>query len=109
MELQNLKEPTEIKDLMKSRKAQVADTSDIDWDSFVVWAGSQNKLQSYLWNQWKSVLSPQGFTWQKFTKLLRHKTIRMVYWYRGMLSWAELVSEIIEFVEGPYGKDLAKR
>ena len=109
MELKRPKEPTEIKDFIKSRKARLAATPDINLDSFAVWPASQNKLQVYLWSEWKSVLSPQGFTWPKFMKLLGRKTNRMVSWYQDMLSWDKLLNEIIEFVEGPYGKDLAKR
>lgn len=106
--LKKPKEPTDIKRQMQAVKADLK-SPEIDWDSFVVWAGSQNKLQQYLWREWKSALAPQGFTWQKLTKLLRHKTDRMVYWYRDMLPWGTLMTEIIDFVEGPYGQDLAKR
>ena len=102
------KERPDIKAEMQAMKNQL-NSPGIDWDSYVVWTGSQNHLPAYLWQEWKAELTPRGFTWQKFTKLLRYKTDRMVYWYRGMISWDELIKEITEFIEGRYGKDLAKR
>ena len=108
MKLKALEEPIGIKEIMKSTKARI-DRPAIDWDSFVVWSGSQNQLQRFLWSGWKSELSPQGWTWQKFTKLLRHKTLSMVQWYRGPLPWEDLLEEITELIHGRYGQDLAKR
>ena len=101
-------EPNDIKRQMLAQKNNFPNILNIEWDGFVVWAGTQNKLQSYLWTEWKSDLGPKGFTWQTFTKLLRYKTDRMVFWYRGMISWNVLSKEIVEFIEGKYGQGIVK-
>ncbi len=101
------KEPQEIKKQMKSLKEKVFTNPDIDWDSFVVWSG--NQLPKYLWGEWKDQLKPQGFTWQKFLKLLRYRTDKILLWFRGSLSWEELIKEIIDLIQGPLGQEIAKK
>lgn len=103
MALQTPAEPIELKSRMLATKGTLAGGDAIDWDSYVVWAGSQNGPASYLWRAWKADLEPLGFSWQKFTKLLRYKTDRMVYWYRGLITWQMLTKEVSQFIEGRYG------
>ena len=74
-------------------------------DRSVVWFG--NKLPKYLWDAWKEALKPQGFTWQKFMKLLRYRTDISVLWSRDLLPWDEFVQNVVALIEGPLGAELA--
>jgi len=90
---------------MESLRAQYLTDPQINWDSFIVWAG--NKLPKYLWDTWKADLKPRGFTWQKFMRLMRYRTDISVLWYKGALPWRDFVKGVIELIEGPLGSDLA--
>ena len=91
---------------MKSVRKQMGDST-IDWDSFSVWAA--NKLPQYLWNEWKDELKPQGFTWQKFSRLLRMRTDKMVGWLKGLNVWNDLANDIIDLIKSPLGKNISKK
>ncbi len=110
MALHTPKEPNDIRAAMKVVKNTLNDSNsfNIEYDGFVVWAGTQNRFAAYLWKEWKPVLSPRGFTWQKFTKLLHYKTDRMIYWYRDMITWKSFVKEVIDLLEGKYGQSMVK-
>jgi hypothetical protein len=106
--LQIPEEPKEIQSRMKAVKNYMNDPI-IDWDGYVVWSGTQHALPSYLWEQWQDELKPMGWDWQKFTKMMRSKTERMIFWYKGLLSWGKFIDDIFDFINGPYGQDLARR
>ncbi len=80
---------------------------ELNWDSLAVWYG--NKIPQYLWNQWRDELKNRGFTWQKFLKLLSHRTDIILLWYKGAITWKKLIGHIIELVEGPLGQDISKK
>ena len=107
MKLRVPKEPKNILTHIKSVHAQMSAGSDINWESFSVWA--ENKLPQYLWNEWKDELKPRGFTWQKFSHLIRMRTDKMVGWLKGLNKWEDLAKDIIDLIEGPLGEDMAKK
>lgn len=106
MKLKVPKEPKDILARMKTVRKQMGDPT-VDWDSFSVWHA--NQLPQYLWHEWKDVLKPRGFTWQKFLKLLRHRTDAVLLWYKGAYTWEQLVKETIKLIDGPLGQEIAKR
>ena len=101
------KEPGHIKDWIDSVEKMTGKTPGVNWDSLNVWYG--NKLPQYLWNDWKSILKPQGFTWQKFLQLLKHRTDAVLLWHKGMYTWKQFIEATIDLIEGPLGKELAKK
>ena len=100
------KEPQEVKKWIRNVEAYTGGPG-VDWGSLNVWYG--NQLPKYLWNEWKKILKPRGFTWQKFLRLLKHRTDKIILWYKGILSWEVLVKDIIDLIEGPLGQNLAKK
>ncbi len=107
MKLEIPKEPSDILRHIRSVHSQMSEGSDIDWASFSVWAA--NKLPQYLWNEWKDTLKPQGLTWQKFSRLLRMRTDKMIGWLKGLNSWEMLTEDIQDLIESPLGQDIAKK
>lgn len=104
--LQIPKEPKEVKEWIK-RIESLDGGPGINWESLNVWYG--NKLPKYLWDEWKSELKLAGFTWQKFLRLLKHRTDKIILWYKGIIKWEDLVKEIIDLIEGPLGQNLIKK
>lgn len=100
------KEPQEVKDWMKNLEKHKGGPG-IDWDSLNVWYG--NQLPKYLWKEWKDELVSRNFNWQKFLRLLKYRTDRIILWNKGIITWEELVKEFIDLIEGPLGKNLAER
>lgn len=100
------KEPQEVKKYIK-RLEKYGGNLRIDWESLNVWYG--NQLPKYLWKEWKEELVSRGFNWQKFLRLLKYRTDKIILWYKGIINWEELVKEIIDLIEGPLGQNLAKR
>ena len=93
-------EPIELKVWMLSLKQshfQDSSGGGIDWDSFVVWSG--NKLPKYLWDHWKVQLKATGLTWQKFMRILRHRTDIGVLWYKGSLPWSEFAASVAKLID----------
>ena len=107
MELFIPKEPAHVKEWISSVDQGLTKTPGTKWESLGVWYG--NQLPKYLWEQWKDVLKPRGFTWQKFLKLLKHRTDAVLLWYKGMFTWDEFVNETIKLIDGPLGKEIAKQ
>ncbi len=107
MELATLPEPKAIKQQMKAVHASLGADPGVNWESMVVWYG--NKIPKYFWDSWKIELKARGFTWQKFMRLLRYRTDNFLMWYRGSMTWADLVKTVEELVEGPLGKDITKQ
>lgn len=99
-------EPIEIKKWMQSLRQNQLNTTGVNWDAYVVWAG--NKLPKYLWDNWKDDLKPLGLTWQKFMRLLRHRTDVGVMWYQGTLPWPDFIRKVSDLVKGPIGQDIEK-
>jgi len=100
------KEPQEVKDWIKNLE-KYGGSPGIDWDSLNVWYG--NQLPKYLWRSWKDELIPRGFTWQKFLRLLKYRTDKIILWYKGIIKWEDLVKEIIDLLNGPLGQNLVKK
>jgi len=93
MGLLKLREPTEIKELIKAVRARLGSDLSIDWDSLAVW--SFNKLPSYLWSYWKEGLKERGITWQSFLRILKLRTHDIIEWsLRNSISWEELVKRL---------------
>jgi hypothetical protein len=100
------KEPKEVKEWIKSVESRTGGP-DVNWASLNVWYG--NQLPKYLWKEWKGELKSNGFNWQKFLRLLKHRTDKIILWYKGIIKWEELVKEFIDLIEGPLGQNLAKK
>lgn len=101
------KEPEHVKEWIESVDRGLSKTPGTKWESLGVWYG--NQLPKYLWSEWKDILKPRGFTWQKFLKLLKHRTDAVLLWHKGMYTWKQFVQETISLIEGPLGKEIAKR
>src|SRR4030042_1909576 len=93
------REPQEVKAFITGIAKQNEFDKEIRWDSFSVWAG--NQLQKYLWREWKDTLSSNGFTWQKFMKLLKHRTDKAILWSTGDISWSKFIDEIFQLIDSP--------
>lgn len=98
------KEPDHVKSWMRTIDANIDKTPGINWDNVNVWYG--NQLPKYLWEHWGNQLKPQGFTWQIFLRILKHRTDKVLLWNKGILTWDDLTQEIINLVEGPFGKEM---
>ncbi|HVU06647.1 MAG TPA: hypothetical protein VHE10_02570 [Candidatus Paceibacterota bacterium] len=107
MKLATLPEPKAIKQQMKAVHASLGADPGVNWESMVVW--HMNQMPKYFWDSWKDKLKAQGFTWAKFMHLLHYRTDNLLMWYRGIMPWSDLVKTVEELVEGPLGKDIAKR
>jgi hypothetical protein len=107
MELFIPKEPEHVKERIKSMSKVYVKTPGVKWDSLDVWYG--NQLPKYLWGEWKGVLKPRGFTWQKFLRLLKHRTDAILLWHKGLYTWEQFAQDTINLIEGPLGKEIAKR
>jgi hypothetical protein len=99
-------EPKQLREEMRSVRAKLPLEQEKEYDTFSVWF--RNALPQYLWHEWKDEIKPQGFTWQKFSHLLRMRTDKMVGWFRGLNSWEELAEDIASLIESPVGQDIAK-
>lgn len=101
----NLRIPPEPKDVklfikeVRSRaSAEVTSRNDIDWDSLAVWYLS--KLPSYLWKQWKNELEKEGYTWQKFLKVIKLHTNDTVLWaLKEEISWDVFAKRVMATLE----------
>lgn len=108
MALPTPKEPKHVKEWIKSVEQGTSKTSStINCDSLNVWYG--NRLPKYLWDEWKNDLKPRGFTWQKFLKLLSHRTDAVLLWYKGMYTWEQFIKETRNLIEGPLGQEIVKK
>lgn len=107
MKLHVPQEPKHVKEWIQSVERGMSKTPGVKWDSLSVWYG--NQLPKYLWDEWKGELKPSGFTWQKFLRLLRHRTDAVLLWYRGAYTWEQFVQETLNLIEGPLGQEIAKR
>lgn len=99
-------EPREIRDWMLSLEKKMSFENIVYKDTYIVWSG--NKLPKYLWDYWKNDLKPLGLTWQKFMKILHHRTDIGVLWYQGKLPWADFIKKISELMDSPIGKEVYK-
>lgn len=92
-------EPLDVKAFIHGFKQDGEPNSEIRWDSLSVWYG--NQLQKYLWKEWKDTLLPYGFTWQKFMKLLKHRTDQAILWSIDDISWSAFIKEIFKLLDNP--------
>lgn len=106
MKLPVPKEPADVREWIQRIEGITTKSGRINWDSLNVWYG--NKLPQYLWNEWKDILKPEGFTWQKFLRLLANRTDAALLWYKGAYTWKQFIQEMTELIEGPLGQDIAE-
>ncbi|PUA31712.1 MAG: hypothetical protein B7O98_08800 [Zestosphaera tikiterensis] len=91
-------EPKDVKNFIKSVRAGLGESPNMDYDSLAVW--SFNRLPKYLWKLWGDELIKRGITWQKFLRILKLHTIDIVEWaLRDSLSWEELVKRIEKSID----------
>ncbi len=96
MEMKIPKEPKNLKALIEARRKELGvEYRPPSWEHYSVWYGSNYKIPSNLWREWKEELKAKGFTWPKFLKLLSFRKTReqMVQWSRGEISWASFVEK----------------
>ena len=94
-----------MKDWIRSIEQMSSKDPNVKWENLNVWYGLQ--LPKYLWAEWKDNLKSEGFTWQKFLRLLKHRTDAVLLWYKGAYTWEQLVEKIVELIEGPMGQEIA--
>ncbi len=97
-------EPKKIQESILALRSRLSPSSGIDWDSLAVWAG--NRIPQYLWAKWKMKLREEGFTWQRFLKLMKYRTADAILWANGRISWEDFVNKVLESIRGPLGKAL---
>jgi len=98
MELPIPPEPKEIKEFIKRQRGKFGSVPDIDHDSLSVWY--LNRLPSYLWKYWKTVLENAGYTWQKFIKVIKYATDDIIDWaLYDNLEWNGLVKKLAKLLE----------
>jgi len=107
MNLHIPKEPEHVKNWMKTVEVNIVKTPGVNWDNVNVWYG--NQLPKYLWEHWGNQLKTQGFTWQIFLRVLKHRTDAVLLWNKGIIKWDDLAQEFINLIEGPFGKEIVAR
>jgi len=101
MELSIPPEPKDIKEFIKRQRDKFS-IPDVDHDSLAVWY--LNKLPSYLWKHWKGELEKEGYTWQKFLKVIKLHTNDAVLWaLNEELSWSDFIENVMATLKR-YGK-----
>lgn len=107
MNLHTPKEPQHVKDWIHSIEQMSSKDPAVKWEKLNVWYGLE--LPKYLWAEWKGELKPMGFTWQKFLRLLKHRTDAVLLWYKGAYTWERFIEETVKLIDGPLGEEIAKR
>ncbi len=98
MGLQKLEEPYKIKEFIRNVRQNFGSTNNIDYDSLAVW--SFNKLQKFLWDNWKPELKQMGIRWQLFLKILKLHTDDFIKWaLYDKMSWDEVIERVISTIE----------
>ena len=105
LKLSTPKEPIDIKKQI-GLFHQKNQGSSIDWASLNVWFG--NQLPKYLWKEWQNELKTAGFSWQKFLKLLKYRTDKIILWSQDQMEWKELVKDIKKLINSPLGENIKK-
>lgn len=105
--LSDLKEPKNVKTTLLVLAAELGKKDEINWNSSVIWAG--NKLQQYLWENWRSSLLERGFTWPKFLKMMKFRTDDAILWLYNKITWDEFTERVIQSIDGPLGKAIIRR
>lgn len=95
-------EPLDAKERILAVRARLGPGRDVDWDPLAVWFG--NRIPSYLWRRWKAELTKEGFTWQRFLRLMKYRTDDLILWANGTLPWESFVRRVIDSLEGPLGE-----
>lgn len=104
MNLPLIKEPLDIKQKIKNAKSIVCSgyIEESKCDNIAVW--SFNDLPKYIWDNWKGELKKHGYTWQKFTSVLKLATGDMVLWaIKESIPWEELLNRIAKLLEAYAG------
>lgn len=95
-----LVEPIEIK---KDIQSLISSMRDDTWDyqSLGVWAA--NKIPQYLWTEldWKSSLKEDGWTWQRFLKMMSHHTNDLIRWVSDRMTWNDVIRTLQEDMQNP--------
>jgi hypothetical protein len=81
MRLEGPPEPAEVKKWILEVRKRLGPSEGNDWDSLAVWYG--NRIPKYLWSVRKSALVREGFTWQRFLRLLKYRTDDALLWGSG--------------------------
>lgn len=103
-----LVEPKEIKSQISILKNQwKSEGGEINWDNLALWFG--NKIQKYLWDNWKDDLKKKGFTWQKFLRLMKYRNDDLLLWIDNRISWNDFVGKIRESLDGNLGDMIVRR
>lgn len=92
---QELISPEEPKDMLQDLiafKQHLNDQKDDDWDSDSQAIWLKNMIPSYLWKNWKHILTKVGFTWPKFLKHMRYHTRDMKRLLDKQIDWNEFTS-----------------
>lgn len=104
MGLPHIDEPVDIKNRIKQLERVMCAGSNADCDKIVVW--NNNELPRYLWNLWSVELRKQGYSWQRFIKVLKLVTGDIVLWaLKDTLTWDELIKKISSMLETYRGGD----
>lgn len=53
-------------------------------------------------------LREEGFTWQKFLKLMKYRTGDAILWANDRITWEDFMNNVLESIRGPLGKALAE-
>ncbi|MEX2410134.1 MAG: hypothetical protein WD607_01975 [Candidatus Paceibacterota bacterium] len=93
------KEPKNIQREVKGIVALAEREFGNEMSNFGAWHG--NRLQKYLWDEWKQELKSIGFTWQIFLKLLALRTDSALMWYREEKDWKDFIKDTKELIKSP--------
>lgn len=100
MSLLRRDEPVELKNDIQELIGRMKEET-WDYQSLGVWAA--NKVPQYLWTKldWKSALKKEGWTWQKFLKMISYHTNDLIRWVSNETSWDELVDLFLSDISNP--------
>jgi len=99
-------ENIEIKKKISGFRNEFSTIEAIEYRSLAVWYG--NLIPKYLWKNWKDELKKEGWTWQKFLKLLKYLTNYAINYVEGGISWESFVKTVIASLNGELGEAIKK-
>ena len=90
-------------DLKKDIQDLISRMRDETWDyqSLGVWAA--NKIPQYLWTEldWKSSLKEDGWTWQRFLKMMSRHTNDLIRWVSDKMTWDDVIKILWDDMQNP--------
>ena len=98
------KEPKNLKNALTALREDLDNKVKIKWDSTTVWAG--NKIQKYIWENWRNDLLKRGFSWPKFLTLMKFNTDYAILWLYDKISWDDFLTKVRNSITGPLGNTL---